>query len=62
LYGVGGGFYRGEVCYVAGEGVDGAGVVGVARYVGLEVVDGLLEDFAAATEEVDSLSAILVEC
>jgi len=42
--------------------VDGAGVVGVARYVGLEVVDGLLEDFAAATEEVDSLSAILVEC
>ena len=62
MYGVGGGFYGGEVCYVAGEGVEGAGVVGVAWDVGLEIVDGFLEDFAATAEEVYSLSAILVEC
>ena len=62
MYRVGGGFYGGEIGDIAGEGVEGAGVVGVARDIGLEVVDGYFEDFAPAAEEVDSLSAILVEC
>jgi hypothetical protein len=61
LYGLGGGFYGGEVGDIAGDAVDGAGALGVARCVGLEVVGGFLEDVGAPAEEVYAFSAILVE-
>jgi hypothetical protein len=63
LYGFGGRPDRGQVCYVAGDAVDGAAAAALrgARCVGLEVVGGFFEHVGAPAKEVYAFSAILVE-